>query len=194
MEFFVVALVAGGVLGLTAQLFRRRRRRVSEHGTDSGAIDASPLRLGSGGGERGLEALRPGDILVNEPHDYMIGEVTVFVEGMRRWQECALDEGAAWLYADVADGLFVVGRSVELPALVGEPSEAIDFEGRVYRLERCGEARATSGDDSVYDVRYWRYERPGSERIWIRRRLGGEARVFVGRVIPEHFLDLLVGS
>lgn len=192
MELLLLAgLLASGLTSIALVARRRRRRREGRASADSSASLDEP---------RTFEEPRPGDVIVFDDGDSLVQGVVRLAEGNRGWVECRLLDVSEerWIVVrpDDRSGL-VVGRRIEGLPLRDAPPESIDYQGRIYRLERYGEARAeVDGDAGAYaagETEFWDYRGTGSERLWIRRA-SGAFRSFAGRRDPRHMVDFIAGA
>lgn len=184
MDILIAVLLAGGIITIGAQLARRRQ--------DARAAAAVPLER-----RAELEALRVGDIVVHGRADLIVTTVVELVEGPRCWREYALhDDGVEhWLVLHPDDAQHaLLGRRVEGLPIVGEPPESLEHAGRIYRLRGAGQAQAESDAPAERGVcDHWEYDRPGAQRLWIRR-VGGALRACAGERVARHLLDALPGD
>lgn len=194
MEYLLLAgLLASGIGSLALYARRRRRQREQHAAADEARADRSSE-------PRDVDQARPGDVIVLDEGDALVQGVVRFGEGPHHWLECRLLDVdiERWLVVrpDDRSGL-IVGQRVDGLVLRGEPPEAIDHDGRIYNLERYGEARVqVQGDTGGYGVgelEFWDYRCAGSERLWIRR-VGGGFRSFAGRRDPRHMIEFIPGG
>jgi len=197
MEVLLALLVAGGcaALGTLALAAHRRQRR--------GAV-ASSAGPGAAGSEPGCEAreldeLRAGDVVLHDSLDLFVTGGVRLDEREVTWIEHRLqDEGQPrWLVVRATDlEHALLGAPIELE-LGAEPSECVEHERKVYRLERCGQALAScSGETPPLqdgECRFWDYARPGADRLWVREQ--GQVRCCVaGQRVRRHLLCVLPGG
>ena len=141
MELILAVLVGGGCIALGRWAIRRQRS-VAQRA--SRAPSAEEL-------DRGLEDLRPGDVVTHDGADYIVAGVARLTEGSDSWLECRLEDVAreAWIVIHPIDpDAVIVGERVTDMEVAGErPSESVDHQGQVFRLERHGRASVeTDGD------------------------------------------------
>ena len=184
MEILIAVLLAGGIVALGARLVRRGQ---------TGATTAAPELVEQPRAE--LERARAGDVVVHDRVDLLVERVVRLCEGRASWVELALRDGPAewWLVLGAADeqGALLGKRTEGLPIVGREPPESLELDGKIYRLARAGQARAESdaaGESGVWD--WWEYDRPGADRLWLRR-VGDELRACAGERVPRHMLELI---
>lgn len=187
MDVLIAIVLAGGIVSIGAHLLRRQREadQRAERRREEAARD--------------LDGALPDDVVSYDGVDWIIGGVAELVEGTERWRECRLCDGEreSWLIVSPATDYVVLGEPVEAPIIAGAaPPESIDHDGRIYRLRRWRQARAMVQGDlgglAPGDWLCWGYERPGSDRFWIRRS-GEQWRCFSGQQAPRHLLDFIAG-
>jgi hypothetical protein len=197
LELILALLVAGGFAALGVSTLKRRRRLV-EHAR------GEQLRLEAAAEPRGLEALRPEDVLLHDRLELLVAGVASFAHAAARcWQECRAADGRAerWLVIDDDDPEhLLIGERIESPGLEAscEPSEQLDLDGTIFKLERCGQASVSLIGDlgsrlGVGEHGFWDYARPGADRLWLRRGPGGWS-CFRGRRVGRHLVTFLPGS
>ncbi|MCA9667266.1 MAG: DUF4178 domain-containing protein [Myxococcales bacterium] len=194
MEYLLLAGLLASGLGSLALYARRRKRQRQQH--DS----AEQARADVLSEPRDVDQARPGDVVVLDEGDSLVQGVVRFGEGARSWIECRLLDVSVerWIVVrpDDSSGL-VVGERIDGLPLRGEPPEAIDHDGRIYQLERYGEARieveGDAGGYAVGELEFWDYRCTGSERLWIRRS-GNAFRSFAGRRDPRHMIEFIPGG
>jgi len=189
MELILALLLGGGCVAVGGWALRRRRRRrqpvVSEES------------LG-----RGLDDLRPDDVLTHDGGDWMVSGVAQLMEAGVTWIECRLEDASreGWIVVHPGDAdAALVGERVADFAVAGDrPSDSLDHQGKVFRLERFGRAtvEVTGELDGRYgqgECGYWNYRRPGDGRVWFRQS-GESWSYFSGRRVPRHLIGFLPGS
>jgi hypothetical protein len=198
MELIVALLIAGGVAAAGVAALKRRRSEREQN-------QAARLQVEVASEPRGLEALRPEDVLLHDRLELLVCGVASLAEATAsHWQECRAADGRAvrWLVLRPEDPEhLLIGEAIEgglgLDDAV-EPSEQLEHEQAIFRLERCGQASATFVGDldgalAAGELRYWDYARPGAERLWLRRGEAG-TRCFRGRRVGRHLVTFLPGS
>jgi len=194
MDLVLAALIAvGGCVALST--WRFVRRRASTRAARLPASSPAPEE------PRGLEDLRPADVLVHDRTDLIVSGVARFVEGAELWQECRAegDAGERWLVVRPSDPEFLWIGARKADVLSGTPPPAsLEHEGKIYQLERVGRASVTAagelgGSISAFECHYWDYSRPGADRLWIRRGPSG-CSTFQGQRVKRHLVSLLPGS
>ncbi len=191
MDVLVAILIAGGIISIGAHLIRRSRdARDTDPSTDESfgsERQAEPLR--------GLEQACPGDVVVGQRADLIVERVLRLTEGSACWTECELRDGeqrfALVLHPSDPDHALLGEAVSDLEIFGDEPPESIDHGGRIYTLERCGQARTgsdPSDEERVLD--HWLYGRPGDARIWLRRT-DGELTIWAGSRQARHLLELI---
>lgn len=192
MELILALIVGGGCAAWGAIALRRRRKK------SAGA--EPPVRPPPGDLDRGLESLRPDDVINIDHVDWIVVGVADLSDGATRWQESRLVDGdrVRWLVVDSrSPDSAAVGERCEDLLHGGPPSESLEHEGKVYRLARHGQVKITvTGDAGAFpgnESGFWDYSRPGDGRLWLR---GGEGSMFsfAGRSVRRHLVTFLPGS
>jgi hypothetical protein len=148
-----------------------------------------------------LEQLRLGDVILYDGQELTVAGLALCEEREQRWHEARIVDGERerWLVVRPQDpDAAVIGERTADLGLGAEPSEALEHDGKVYQLERCGQAEVCGEGDlgaqlSDGEYHYWDYRRPGADRLWIRR--GPNRTVsFAGQRVGRHLVCLLPGS
>jgi hypothetical protein len=170
----------------------------------AGGATADAGGAGAASVQRELDDLRPDDVLIIESRDWIVAGACRLEEGMDAWLECLLRDGddVRWLVVRPGEdgttaGVILLGCAVADPGVGHHPSEALEREGRVYRLARFGRTVTrvvgSAGDLTDGELGYWDYERPGDHRAWIRGH--GETWLYVfGERVARHLIRFLPGS
>jgi hypothetical protein len=203
METLFLVLLAGGIASIGALALRRHRRRKASQRDEQERLLLSeplPVRQTSDPAEtRELDDLRPEDVLLYDGLDLIVSGIARLTADSFSWLECQIDEGERWMIIRSCDvDAVILGKVAADLGLGVEPSESLEYEGKIYQLERKGQASVvTSGSlSSVWPhggVSCWDYGRPGSDRIWLRRCQGVEIG-FVGQRIKRHLIFVLPAS
>jgi hypothetical protein len=198
MEAFLVlvflALIAGGAV----VYFRGRRATVSGPAGRAG-LPQAPAPEPIGGIE--ARAIKVGDVVNHDGHDYIVEGTLRFNQGGFRWDEHRLVDGAAsiWLSVEDDEGIEIVVwqrlRGAEL-----EPGPGtIEHGGISYALDERGKANFTSegttGAPGGGKAEFADYV--SGERRLSFERYGGEEggwEISIGTVISEHALDIYPSS
>lgn len=198
------ATVVGGGLVFAAQ-----RRRSLERGTPT------PPRLGSGAAsrllERGVRDMRPGDVVQQGGHDWVVEGVVHYDEDGHRWVAGRLVDikDTCWMVIGM-DRVGSTAIRVLQPdddiEVGGYPPDALTAAGKRYQLERRGTATVkVSGDigsipaskdmapESVLRCRWWRYQAAGPDCLLVEQ-WGSDFRVLRGAAISDTDVDLMPGS
>jgi hypothetical protein len=207
MEVVTAVLLASACATLAALAVRwnaRRARRLSVP-----AVETPPEAAGTGEGQAAtgpsardqLEQICLQDIVLHDGMELTVAGVARYEERELAWSEVRVVDGEKerWLVVrpQDPDAVIVGERTAEL-GLGSEPSEALEHEGKVFQLERCGQAQVSGegelgGDLADGEYRYWDYRRPGADRLWIRRGPQGTVS-FAGQRVGRHLVCLLPGS
>jgi hypothetical protein len=198
MELVTAVLLESACATMAALAIRwsasRARRAAAAPRTEPEDPEAQP-------GRDQLEQLRLGDVILYDGQELTVAGVALCEEREQRWHEARLVDGERerWLLVRPQDpDAAVVGERTADLGLGAEPSEALEHDGNVYQLERCGQAEVSGEGDlagqlSDGEYRYWDYRRPGADRLWIRRGPRGTVS-FAGQRVGRHLLTLLPGS
>lgn len=198
------ATVVGGGLVWSAQ-----RRRALDRGA------APPRQIGSGDAprliERSVRDMRPGDVVQQGGHDWVVEGVVHYDEDGHRWVAGRLIDvqDSCWMVV----GMDRVGSSAvrvlepdDEVDVGGYPPDALTAGGKRYQLERRGTATLkVTGDigavpgakdmapESVLRCRWWRYQAAGPDCLLVEQ-WGSDFRVLRGVSVPDHDIDLMPGS
>ena len=206
MELIIAALIVGLASGAGVWAVRRRKQAKQTDAdageTGAGEAPAKKPRQLLEHIERGLDHLLPDDVVMVEGKDYLVaGVATVAEPDAPHLAEARLDDAGdeAWLVVCGPRGSSWVqyGRQVEL-SISDPPSELLDYQGQVFRLEHRGqvtfsEVQGDLGPLPADRCRYWEYNQPGPDRLWVRHD-GQRFLVFVGQRLRRHHLTVLPGS
>ncbi|HTE50486.1 MAG TPA: DUF4178 domain-containing protein [Kofleriaceae bacterium] len=198
------ATVVGGGL-----LWSSQRRRALERGA------GEPRQLGGGDGqrliERGVRDMRPGDVVQQGGRDWVVEGVLHYDEDGHRWIAGRMIDvqDTRWLVVGmdrVGSTSVRVMQHDDQVDVGGYPPEAIETDGKRYRLERRGTATIKLvGDpgaipgakdlapESVLRCRWWRYQAAGPDCLLVEQ-WGGDFRVLRGTAIADDDVDLMPGS
>jgi len=206
MEVVTAVLLASAcatVAALAVRWTARRARRASAAApAETPADGAGPGEAAAGpSGRDQLEQIHLQDVLLYDSLELTVTGLVRCQEREQRWFEARLVDGERerWLVVRPQDpDAAVVGERTADLGLGSEPSEALEHDGKVYQLERCGQAQVggegeLGGDLADGEYRYWDYRRPGADRLWIRRGPQGTVS-FAGQRVGRHLICLLPGS
>jgi hypothetical protein len=196
----LIALAIGGGLVALGWSYWRKKSRVGSKNPQGEKRRPSAVALLPEFTERTLDQLQRGDVVMAEGEDYIVRGVASFRDDGKVWLECALDlDGETpWLYLPGHErDRPRLGRAVPGLVAAGHPSEAIDFEGQIFRLTCRGQARCETTDKlepySADVIEYWEYVRPDGRCLWIRR-VGQTLHGYAGQQLDRHMIDMLPGS
>jgi hypothetical protein len=197
MEVLAAALLAGACAGLTALAIRWRSRR----GRAAVAATAAAEAVSDAPARDQLEDLRLEDLVLYEGLELRVAGLARCEERELRWCEVRLLDGDTerWLLMRPEDpDAAAVGQRLADLGLGPQPSEALEHDGKVYQLERCGQAQASAEGDLAGVLTdagcgYLDYRRPGPDRLWIRHGPRGTT-CFGGQRVGRHLLCVLPAS
>jgi hypothetical protein len=205
-----ILIVAGAVTVVGGGLvWSAQRRRALDRGA------AAPRQIGSGDAQRLIERsvrdMRPGDVVQQGGHDWVVEGVVHYDEDGHRWVAGRLIdvEESCWMVV----GMDRVGSSAvrvlepdDTIDVGGYPPDALSAAGKRYQLERRGTATVkVTGDigavpgskdmapESVLRCRWWRYQAAGPDCLLVEQ-WGSDFRVLRGVSVPDHDIDLMQGS
>lgn len=199
MEIIIAAALVSGIAAAAGYVWRRRKQRASGNAGEGDDGAPTPAQLPERT-EAGLANLRPDDVVMVEGRDFIVAGVARVAEPSAPFsRECRLDDAGheAWLV--VAGTKWVLyGSRVEM-AVSNPPSELLDHQGEVFRMEHRGqvtfaEVTGDLGEMPTDRCDYWEYVQPGSDRLWLRRGGGDQFLVFVGQRLRQHLVTVLPGS
>lgn len=195
MEIITALLVASACAAVAAGAVRWRARRRGGPGTgERGALPAAAAARDV------LENIRLQDVVLLDGMELVVTGLARFEERERHWFECRLLDGKVerWLLVQPQDPDAAIAGERVAPELGAEPSEAVEHDGKVFHLERCGHAEVSGQGDLGGVVvsgqcATWDYRRPGPDRLWVRRGPAGTA-TFAGQRVGRHLICVLPGS
>ena len=201
MEIFIAVALASGIAAAAGYVWRRRKKsKAGEAGGDqeTAAADVPPQLPERA--EAGLDNLRPDDVVMVEGRDFIVAGVARVAEPAAPYsRECRLDDAGdeAWLVVCGGDKWVLYGSRVEL-TVSNPPSELLDYQGKVFRLEHRGQVTFAKvagdmGELPTDQCGYWEYTQPGSDRLWLRKG-GDRFWAFVGQRLRAHEVTVLPGS
>lgn len=202
MEIFIAVALASGIAAAAGYVWRRRKKNKAADAGGEGAPDVSdaPPQLPERT-EPGLDNLRPDDVVMVEGRDFIVAGVARVAEPAAPYsRECRLDDAGdeAWLVVCGGSRWVLYGNRVEL-TVSNPPSELLDHQGEVYRMEHRGQVTFAGvagemGELPTDKCGYWEYTRPGADRLWLRKGGGDRFLVFVGQRLQRHLVTVLPGS
>jgi hypothetical protein len=189
-----LALIAGG-----AVVYFRGRKATAAGPAAPAGLPQAPAPEPMGGVE--ARAIKVGDVVNHDGHDYIVEGTLRFNQGGFRWDEHRLVDGAAsvWLSVEDDEGIeIVVWERLRGADLEPGPGK-LEHGGISYALDERGKANFTSEGttgapgggkaefaDYVSGDRRLSFERYGGE--------DGGWEISVGSVISEHALDIYPSS
>ena len=201
MEIIIAVALASTIAAAAGYAWRRKKRRASgEAGGpgDPGAAPQLPERA-----EPGLDNLRPDDVVMVEGRDFIVAGVAEVDEPSAPYsRECRLDDAGdeAWMVVCGGPGSewVLYGSRVQM-TVTNPPSELLDHDGEVFRMEHRGQlsyrkVTGDMGDLPAGKCNYWEYVQPGSDRLWLRHGGGDQFMVVVGQRLRRHLVSVLPGS
>jgi hypothetical protein len=195
-------IVAGAATAVGGVLVWASGRKALTAGEEPRALPAAPT-------ERGLDDLRPGDVVQHDGKDFLVEGVLSYDEDGKDWSGARLVDGddERWLMVGMeptgpaALRLCRIDRELEV---AGYPPDALTLGGDRYRLDRRGTATVRADGDvggaipagapgTSQRCRWWRYEAAG-ERGLVIEQWGQAFRVLRGATLEAGDLDLMPGS
>jgi len=185
-----LALIAGGAV----VFFRGRKAQAGAGRAAPAGLPEAPAPEPIGGVE--VRAMKVGDVVNYEGHDYIVEGTLRFDQGGFRWDEHRLVDGpdSLWLSVEDDEGLeLVVWERLRGAALEPGPG-SLDHAGVTYELDERGRANFTSegvtGAPGGGKAEFADYAH-GDHRLSVERYGDdGGWEINVGRVISEHVLDI----
>lgn len=143
--------------------------------------------------------LQVNDVVCYDLEDYIVVGKLVYDDSNYEWYDYQLDNGSKriWLGSENDDELIVaIYETVDYK--LTEITDEMEYDGQIFYLEECGEARIKAADGQVgarndQIIEYWDYESEEGDFLCIER-WGNDFEVSYGYQVKEHELEFLPGS
>jgi hypothetical protein len=194
MEPFLVVVCIALVAGAAVVYFRGRRKEAESGPPSPTGLQQAPAPEPMGGIE--ARALKLGDVVNHDGHDWIVEGTLRFEQGGFRWAEHRLVDGtdSLWLSVEDDEGIELILWERLRGATLEPGPGTLEHGGVAYELDERGKANYTSegvtGATGGGKAEFADYVK-GDERLSFERYGdGGGWEISVGRVISEHALDI----
>jgi hypothetical protein len=194
MEAVLVLLFIALIVGAVVVFMRGRQKQTTAGDAGPVGLPQAPAPEPIGGAD--VRALKVGDVVNYDNHDFIVEGTLRFDQGGFRWQEHRLVDGpdSMWLSVEDDEGLEIIAWQRLKGAALEPGPGTIEHAGATYELDERGRANFTSegvtGAPGGGKAEFADYE-CGDDRLSFER-YGDDTgwEVNAGRVISEHALDI----